>query len=104
MDAFDALASPDLRSLDPRGGVLVVTTYWRPRSADHDPEQPGEKLFILSYLPTGAKELCPCGSGKRFGIVLNENGRQLSSQCKSLSICLSEMVEESPIEGERGLS
>jgi hypothetical protein len=68
MDAFDALASPDLRSLDPRGGVLVVTTYWRPRSADHDPEQPGEKLFILSYLPTGAKELCPCGSGKRFGI------------------------------------
>lgn len=66
MDAFDALAGPDLSSLNPRGGVLVVTTYWRPRSGDPNPEQPGEKLFILSYLPTDAQNLCPCGSGKRF--------------------------------------
>jgi hypothetical protein len=52
MDIFDVLADPDLRSLDPGGGVLVITTYWRPRSGDPNPEQPGEKLFILSYLPT----------------------------------------------------
>src|SRR5436309_10592109 len=67
MDAFDALAGPDLHSLDPSGGVLVVTTYWRPRSGDPNPEQPGEKLSILSYLPTDADELCPCGSGNSFG-------------------------------------
>jgi SEC-C motif len=67
MDAFDALAGPDLYSLDPSGGVLVVTTYWRPRSGDPNPERPGEKLFILSYLPTDAEELCPCGSGNSFG-------------------------------------
>lgn len=61
MDAFDTLAGPDLRSLDPGGGVLVVTTYWRPQSGGPNPEQPGEKLFILSYLPTHAQDLCPCG-------------------------------------------
>lgn len=67
MDMFDALAGSDLRTLDPSGGVLVITTYWRPRAGDPNPEQPGEKLSILSYLPTDADELCPCGSGNSFG-------------------------------------
>ena len=57
----------DIGSLDPNGGVLVRTTYWRPRSGDPNPEHPGEKLYILSYLPTDADDLCPCGSGKPFG-------------------------------------
>lgn len=70
MDMFDALAGSDLRSLDPSGGVLVITTYWRPRAGDPNPEQPGEKLSILSYLPTDADELCPCGSGNSFGGLL----------------------------------
>jgi hypothetical protein len=67
MDMFDVLADSDLRSLDPSGGVLVITTYWRPRAGDPNPEQPGEKLSILSYLPTDTDELCPCGSGNSFG-------------------------------------
>jgi SEC-C motif len=67
MDMFDARACSDLRSLDQSGGVLVITTYWRPRAGDPNPEQPGEKLSILSYLPTDADELCPCGSGNSFG-------------------------------------
>jgi hypothetical protein len=67
MDIFDARACPDLCSLDPSEGVLVITTYWRPRAGDPNPEQPGEKLFILSYLPSDADELCPCGSGNSFG-------------------------------------
>jgi len=54
MDMFDALAGSDLRVLDPSEGVVVITTYWRPRSGDPNPEQPGEKLSILSYLPTNA--------------------------------------------------
>jgi hypothetical protein len=67
MDMFDALTGSDLRSLDPSAGVLVITTYWRPRAGDPNPEQPGEKLSILSYLPTDADELCPCGSGNSYG-------------------------------------
>ena len=67
MNVLDALADPDLRSLDPSGGVLVIMAYWRPRPDDPDPEQPGEKVSILSYLPTEAEELCRCSSGKSFG-------------------------------------
>ncbi|GCE18575.1 SEC-C metal-binding domain-containing protein [Dictyobacter kobayashii] len=66
MDVFDELAGPDLSSLDPAGGVLVFTVYWRPSAKDPNPDQPGEKLFALSYLPTDASEPCHCGSGKRF--------------------------------------
>ena len=67
MNMFGALKVYDLRHLDPSGGVVVYTTYWRPRPRDPNPEQPGEKLSMLSYLPTDAEEICPCGSGKSFG-------------------------------------
>ncbi|GLV57986.1 hypothetical protein KDH_48200 [Dictyobacter sp. S3.2.2.5] len=66
MDIFDELAGIDLRSLDPDGGVVAVMVCWRPCAKDPDPEQPGEKVFISSYLPLGASDLCCCGSGKRF--------------------------------------
>ncbi|HEY1351941.1 MAG TPA: SEC-C metal-binding domain-containing protein [Ktedonobacteraceae bacterium] len=68
MDTFDMFAGPDLNALDPEGGVLVITAYWRPRPGDPDPEQPGEKLSALSYLPTDPQDTCPCGSGKRFAV------------------------------------
>lgn len=64
---FETLAEPDLRALDPKGGVLVVATYWRPQAGDPNPEQPGEKLSALSYLPIDAQDQCPCGSGNCFG-------------------------------------
>src|SRR5260370_2706796 len=63
MEKFDTY---DLHLFDPNGGVLVMTTYWRPRASDPHPEQPGEKLSALSYLPTEAEESCPCGSGRAF--------------------------------------
>jgi len=66
MDILNTLRSRNLRRLDPGGGVLVCTTYWRPQPGAPDPEQPGEKASVLSYLPTKAKELCPCGSGTVF--------------------------------------
>ena len=68
MDVIDPLMVYNLRDLDPRGGVLVSATYWRPRSGDPNPELPGEKMSIQRYLPTAARDLCPCGSGKRFGV------------------------------------
>ena len=57
----------DINNLDPNGGVLAHMTCWRPRPGDPDPEFPGEKVFLTSYLPTDAEDLCPCGSGKQFG-------------------------------------
>src|SRR5437879_5579636 len=70
MDVIDPLMVYDLRGLDPRGGVLVSATYWRPRPGDPDPELPGEKMSIWSYLPTAAGDLCPCGSGKSITVTL----------------------------------
>jgi SEC-C motif len=64
----DLQLADDIIYLDPNDGVLVHATYWRPRLSDPDPEQPGEKVFIVSYLPTDAGDPCPCGSGKRFGV------------------------------------
>ena len=29
--------------------------------------KPGEKVVIMSYHPTATEDICPCGSGKRFG-------------------------------------
>jgi hypothetical protein len=46
--------------LDPNGGVLVHTTCWRPRPGDPNPEQPGERVSIMSYHPTGA-DYCRIG-------------------------------------------
>ncbi|HEX6557588.1 MAG TPA: SEC-C metal-binding domain-containing protein [Ktedonobacteraceae bacterium] len=57
----------DIVRLDPDGGVLVYMSCWRPRLGDQDPELPGERVAMVIYRPTGAEELCPCGSGKRFG-------------------------------------
>jgi len=67
MHVSEPLVNTNLRSVDPHGGVLVHTTYWRPQQGAIYPEQPpGEKVFIQSYLPTSSKEVCRCGSGKHF--------------------------------------
>jgi hypothetical protein len=66
MDILNTLSNMKLRRLDPSRGVLVCTTYWRPQPEAADPEQPGEKASVLSYLPVKTKEDCPCGSGHLF--------------------------------------
>ena len=66
MSILEALAKMDLLGLDPNGCVMAHTSYWQPKPSDPDPEQPGEKVTISSYLPTNARDLCPCASGKCF--------------------------------------
>ncbi len=55
-----------VEGLDPNKGMLCVSVYWRPRPSDPDPEMPGEKLSIASYIPVADDDLCLCGSGKVF--------------------------------------
>jgi SEC-C motif len=66
MDILNASKMLDLSLLDPNGGVLVYTTYWRPEQGAPDPEHPGEKVNVVSYLPVAPKDPCPCGSGNLF--------------------------------------
>jgi len=67
MSILDTLAKVNLLGLDPNGGVLAYTLYWRPQSSSPNPNWPGEKVIISSYLPTDAKDLCRCGSEETFG-------------------------------------
>lgn len=67
----------DIGRLDPNGGVLAHLTCWRPRPGDPNPEQPGEKLFMKSYiyqlmlklfvLVAAAKSLAPVASRYHIG-------------------------------------
>ena len=56
----------DVNQLNPNKGVLYLAAYWRPRPDDPDPDMPGEKIHITSYLPLSDKDDCPCGSGKLY--------------------------------------
>lgn len=67
MSILEALKKIDLLGLDPNGGVLAYSTYWRPQPSNSNPEQPREKVAITSYLPTNTRDVCRCGSGKPFG-------------------------------------
>jgi hypothetical protein len=58
----------DVKKLNPNKGVLYLATYWRPRPDDPDPDMPGEKIQITSYLPLTDKDDCPCGSGKLYRV------------------------------------
>lgn len=58
----------DLKGLiDPYGGFLYLTMHWRPDPKATDPEMPGEKLAMSSYIPVFSGEPCLCGSGKSYG-------------------------------------
>ena len=57
---------PDLSKLDPNGGLLCFSTHWRPNPDDLDPDRPGQKLVMISYIPVRLDEICLCGSGKTY--------------------------------------
>lgn len=62
---------PDLSAalegqIDPNGGFLYMTSHWRPDPEADDPEMPGQKLSMSSYIPASPREACLCGSGRRY--------------------------------------
>jgi hypothetical protein len=54
------------RMIDPDGGFLCMTMHWRPDPDAPDPEMPGQKLSMSSYIPVRPREACLCGSSKRY--------------------------------------
>ena len=63
-----SLLPPELLSglIDPDGGFLCMATYWRPNPEDPNPDTPGQKLAMSSYIPVLPEEDCLCGSGKSY--------------------------------------
>jgi hypothetical protein len=53
--------------IDPYGGFLCLSSHWRPKSGDPNPDRPGEKLSMSSYSPSSPADACLCGSGLPYG-------------------------------------
>lgn len=47
-------------------GFLCFWTYWQPDPAAPDPEMPGLKQQMITYLPVAPAADCLCGSGKSY--------------------------------------
>jgi hypothetical protein len=59
---------PDVQpALDMNGGFLCFWTYWQPDPAAPDPEMPGLKQQMVTYLAVAPSADCLCGSGKSYG-------------------------------------
>jgi hypothetical protein len=54
------------RMIDPDRGFLCMTSHWRPDPEAADPEMPGQKLSMSSYIPVSPEQACLCGSGRRY--------------------------------------
>ncbi len=52
--------------IDPNDGFLCISMHWRPNLKDPNPDIPGEKLSMSSFIPLSPKDGCLCGSGKPF--------------------------------------
>jgi SEC-C motif len=67
MDMMPPLLPDELNALvDPDGGFLCLTCHWRPKLGAPDPEMPGEKLSMSSYIPSSPTDACLCGSGMPY--------------------------------------
>ncbi len=60
----------DIGHLDPfidvNGGFLSYCTYWQPDLNAVDPEMPGLKQQMISYISILPSESCLCGSGQSY--------------------------------------
>ncbi|MGH9846713.1 MAG: SEC-C metal-binding domain-containing protein [Blastocatellia bacterium] len=47
-------------------GFLCWSSHWRPNPDDPDPDMPGQKLSMSSFIPAQSNDTCLCGSGKTY--------------------------------------
>lgn len=64
----NAISSPEHLdpSLDVDGGFLCLWSYWRPDPDAADPEMPGLKQQMVTYISVLPHETCLCGSGRPY--------------------------------------
>jgi hypothetical protein len=55
-----------LKQTDSYGGFLLFISFWRPNPSDPDPEMPGLKQQMISFLPVKPDQPCLCGSGQDY--------------------------------------
>ena len=79
----------DPSKLDHNGGFLCLSSHWRPNPDAPNPDMPGQKLSMTSYIPIRADDICLCGSGRLYSaccrqerywhpVCLNHDGKSYS--------------------------
>ena len=56
----------DPSDMDVNAGFLCFSMHWRPNPDHPDPDMPGQKLSMFSYIPVPLENTCLCGSGKTY--------------------------------------
>lgn len=64
--SYPVIPGRDQKHIDMNGGFLCYSTHWRPNPDADDPEMPGDKLQMTSYIPLRPQDICLCGSGKTY--------------------------------------
>ena len=66
-DTFDIpVPVPPSTPTDFNGGFLCHWVYWRPNPSDPDPDMPGLKQKVSTYMPLEPEVACLCGSGRPY--------------------------------------
>ena len=52
--------------IDPNSGFMCISSHWCPDPNAPDPETPGQKLQMASYIPVRLSDPCLCGSSKAY--------------------------------------
>ena len=74
MSKYTPIRKPDRASqIDINGGFLCVWVYWRPNPDDPNPDMPGLKQHVTTFIRAQLEQDCLCGSGKPYGACCRLN-------------------------------
>ena len=93
----------DPSKLDTNSGFLCLSAHWQPDPNASNPDMPGQKLVMTSYIPMRADDICLCGSGKTFDACCRQK-RYWHPVCpnpdrKGYSLLASQTAKFHPVNG-----
>jgi hypothetical protein len=74
MSKYTSIAKPDRPAqIDVTGGFLCAWVYWRPDPNAPDPDMPGLKQHVTTFIRAQPSQDCLCGSGKPYSACCRLN-------------------------------
>ena len=95
----------DISKLNLNAGFLCFSTHWQPNPKDSNPNRPGQKMTMYSYIPLRSTDICLCGSGKIYSACC-QTKRYWHPVCpnpgmKSYSLLVPQSATFSPVDGDK---
>jgi hypothetical protein len=74
MSKYSPIPKPNRTpEIDVNNGFLCVWVYWRPDPKAPDPDMPGLKQHMTTFIRVQPEQACLCGSGKPYGVCCRLN-------------------------------